>query len=244
MSMADPIIAFNKAWAKTNLLKVEAELRKNPRHLSKNAQIALEVNDLLAAAVRRKERWPHLSGTEIISYRGGDAWKYQFVSPLLVTRAAAEWVWRGRSGREKALKAFPGLRFDNSSMVVVYGEHNWPTAEQREHIPGILAHLKQAGGVLLSDELPNTFFAYELLYRNIIECRRADETINQPTNPVDGGLGRRDPSSSLVNVKWIRTNNCFDNRPEHLDKIAERIRREETPASFEEFWSILTQSPN
>jgi hypothetical protein len=239
--MDDPILDFIKVWALGSLIKVERELKKNPKSLSKNAQIALEVNDLLAGAMRRHERFPQLAGKEIISYRGGDTWKYQFVSPLLVTRQAAEWLWTGKSGREKATRAFPKLKFQNSSMVTIYGEHNFPTAQQREHLPKTLFGLVQAGGVLKTKELPNTYLAYELLYRNIIECRRADETISQSKDPVWGGRGRRDDSSMIVNTRWIRSSNCFDNRPEHLDKISEKIKNEMSPKNFDDFWNALTQ---
>jgi hypothetical protein len=230
------IAHFCDSWAETMLLAVECELSSSPKFLSDNALIALEVNDALERAAKRHRKFPHAEC--VISYRGGDMWKYQFAAPLLVTPKAAEWLYGGLGGRVKAIDHLPNFK-GNKVAVVVYGEHLFPTAAQRSSLPRLLAGLEDGGG--LRSDLPNTNYAYELLRRNIIECCRADEALEKPKDHTDGGKKRLHPDAAIVARNWFEGKNgqTFEGRPEHLDRITARIKGDHKPSTFDEFWSLL-----
>lgn len=58
---------------------------------------------------------------------------------------------------------------------------------------------------------------------------------------VDGGRKRLNPESAIIDRKWFQSNRgeSFEGNPQHLDKIAARIKKEINPKTFEEFWDHL-----
>lgn len=160
------IHTFNARWAEQMLCQVEAEIRNRKRGTipSKNTRLALEVHNLIRGAVEILKLFPAIPQTEhLISYRAGDTWKYQFAAPLLISPAAARWLYDGRGGREKAKDAFPGFK-GKSDMVAVYGEHIWPTASMRTYLPWEMRVADERGSRRnLIDKFPNTHYSYEVL---------------------------------------------------------------------------------
>lgn len=240
------IFTFVDKWAETKMDEVEREIKTRSRKTipSKNTLRALEVHNLIAGAIGKLKLFPALpQNEELISYRAGDTWKYQFAAPLLISRGAAKWLWDGRSGREKAVDVFEGFT-GNAQMVAIYGEHIWPTASMRTHLPRELLNSDERGSRRhVVERFPNTHYAFEVLRNNIIDCQLATEAIGVGEYTGGGGRHRCNPESTVVARRWFvgKDGETLEGRPEHLDRIACRIKQSYRPSSFDDFWSLLTE---
>lgn len=232
-------------WADAMLLQVEKELLTNP---SKRALLAAEINDSLRSAVDRQKRWPDADPMDIISYRSGDMWKYQFAAPLMITRLAARALFNNISARTKAYTLI--VSFKNKQTLIIHGEHGMPTSQQRRQIVNILIK-KEIANQLDLIRFPNTAYARELLIINIIVCMHASETAHLSTKdlPNADDLWSRyhshadhdDIEPFIISRRWFqkRGGEDFHASIEKLDSIAARIKKDHSPSTFEEFWNLL-----